>query len=61
LTDDKDIISIQVNPEYLTDIAELIEELNPPSKTKYLILMYGLGVLGGIGLGLFLGWLWVRP
>lgn len=61
MSNEEDIFTIQVNPEYLGDLADFIEELNPPSKLRYYLIIFGLGLAGGIGLGLFLGWLWVKP
>jgi hypothetical protein len=57
---EEEVITIQIDPEYINDLADFLEELNPPSKLRYYLIIFGLGVAGGIGLGLFLGWLWVR-
>lgn len=55
-----ELISIEIDPQYLESLADLIEELNPPSKVRYYLLMFMLGIAGGVGLGLFLGWMWVK-
>jgi len=63
LTKDKDpLIDVKIDPAYLKEIADFIDnELNPPSKMRTIIYFYILGVLGGVGLGAFLGWVWVKP
>lgn len=47
--------------ESLEELAEFIEEqLRPPSRTQWLLIYFAVGVMGGVGLGVFIGWLWVK-
>lgn len=47
--------------ESLQELTEFIEEqLKPPSRTQWLLIYFTVGLAGGIGLGAFIGWLWVR-
>jgi hypothetical protein len=49
------LIYVKINPENLGELADFIEnELKPPSKVKWLLLWFALGILGGWGLGLFI-------
>ena len=49
------LIYVKINPEDLGELADFIEhELKPPSKVKWLLLWFLIGVLGGWGLGLFI-------
>jgi len=60
---DKDkIIDIEIprvdKEEVLFDLTEFIEEeLKPPSRIRYILIYFMIGLLGGIGLGAFIGWI----
>jgi hypothetical protein len=56
---ENEIIHIEVKDrESLAEIVDFIEnELQPPSKTRWLIIFFMLGLLGGVGLGVFVAWL----
>lgn len=60
-----EIIHIEIpekgRSESLEELAEFIEEqLRPPSRIWWLMVYFLFGVVGGLGLGAFIGWLWVR-
>jgi hypothetical protein len=59
MSESEEIISITIpNRENLTEIVDFIEnELQPPSKLRWLIIFFALGVAGGIGLGVVIAWL----
>ena len=47
--------------ESLEELADFIEEqLKPPSRTQWLLIYFAVGLAGGVGLGAFIGWLWVK-
>jgi len=49
------LIYVKISPENLGELTDFIEnELKPPSKVKWLLLWFMIGVLGGWGLGLFI-------
>ena len=56
---EEEIVHIEVKDrESLAEIVDFIEnELQPPSKTKWLLIFFVLGLAGGIGLGVFIAWL----
>jgi hypothetical protein len=56
---ENDTISITIpQKEELAEIVDFIEnELQPPSKLKWLIIFFIFGLTGGIGLGVFISWL----
>jgi NhaP-type Na+/H+ or K+/H+ antiporter len=54
----EDIIKIEIDKEYVEDLADFIEnELKPPSRVRWLLLYFVMGLMGGIGLGVFISWL----
>jgi NhaP-type Na+/H+ or K+/H+ antiporter len=54
----EDIIKIEIDKEYVADLADFIEsELKPPSRIRWLLLYFMIGLFGGIGLGMFISWL----
>jgi NhaP-type Na+/H+ or K+/H+ antiporter len=54
----EDIIKIEIDKDSVVDIADFIEnELKPPSRVRWLLFYFMLGLLGGVGLGVFIGWL----
>jgi hypothetical protein len=55
----EDIVEIKVpDKERVAEIVDFIErELQPPSKLKWLIIFFGFGLMGGIGLGVLISWL----
>jgi hypothetical protein len=59
MSEEKEIISITIpNAESVAEIVDFIEnELQPPSKLKWLLIFFMLGLLGGVGLGVFIAWL----
>ena len=65
MSDKERIIDIQIprdrQIESVEDLADFIEnELKPPSKIKWILIYFIIGVLGGLGLGLFVGWWWIK-
>lgn len=56
---ENEIISITIpQKENLAEIVDFIEnELQPPSKLKWLIIFFVFGLMGGVGLGVFIAWL----
>jgi len=56
---EKEIVEISVpSREQVVEIVDFIErELQPPSKLKWLLIFFMLGLTGGIGLGVFIAWL----
>jgi len=56
---ENDTISITIpQKEELAEIVDFIEnELQPPSKLKWLVIFFIFGLTGGIGLGVFIIWL----
>jgi hypothetical protein len=56
--DNNEIISITIpNTESVAEIVDFIEnELQPPSKLKWIMIFFMLGLLGGAGLGVFIAW-----
>jgi hypothetical protein len=54
-----EIIHIEIpQRESLAEIVDFIEnELQPPSKLKWLVIFFVFGLLGGAGLGVFIAWL----
>jgi len=53
-----ELIKIDVDKEHVVELADFIEnELKPPSRTRWLILYFALGLAGGVGLGMFISWL----
>jgi hypothetical protein len=59
------IIDIQIpadrQVENVEELADFIEkELKPPSRTKWLIIYFVTGLAGGLGLGAFIGWWWIK-
>jgi hypothetical protein len=59
MSESEEIISITIpNRENLTEIVDFIEnELQPPSKLRWLLIFFMFGLMGGIGLGVFIAWL----
>jgi len=62
---DNPIIDIQIPNEFrleaVEDLADFIEnELKPPSKTRWILIYFIVGLSGGLGLGLFIGWWWIK-
>jgi hypothetical protein len=57
--DNNEIISITIpNTESVAEIVDFIEnELQPPSKLRWLLIFFVLGLAGGLGLGVFVIWL----
>jgi hypothetical protein len=57
--DNNEIISITIpDRESVAEIVDFIEnELQPPSKLKWLLIFFVLGLAGGLGLGVFVAWL----
>ncbi len=54
----EDIIKIEIDKDSVAELADFIEsELKPPSRVKWLLLYFTMGLLGGIGLGIFIQWL----
>jgi hypothetical protein len=58
---DNEIIHIeipeQLQAEYVSDLADFIEkELKPPSRMKWMLFFFIMGVSAGMGLGLALWW-----
>jgi hypothetical protein len=55
----EDIISIKIpDRESVAEIVDFIEnELQPPSKLRWLLIFFALGLMGGLGLGVFIAWL----
>jgi hypothetical protein len=55
------IIEIEIpgeyQAEYVSELTDFIEnELKPPSRVRWILLFFALGVAGGIGLGIALWW-----
>ncbi len=59
MSESEEIIHIEIkDKESLAEIVDFIEnELQPPSKLKWLLIFFALGLLGGVGLGVFIAWL----
>jgi hypothetical protein len=56
------LVEVSISQEYLQDLADFIEkELNPPSKLRYLVYYFIFGILGGLGFGVFIAFMWVKP
>ena len=54
----EDLVKIEIDKDLVTDLADFIEsELKPPSRARWLLLYFTIGLLGGIGLGVFIAWL----
>jgi NhaP-type Na+/H+ or K+/H+ antiporter len=54
----EDIIKIEIDKDYVVDLADFIEnELKPPSRVRWLLIYFIMGLMGGIGLGVFISWL----
>jgi hypothetical protein len=53
------LIEIEIpREEVLGDLTEFIEEeLKPPSRVKWIFIYFLIGLLGGVGLGAFIGWI----
>jgi fatty acid desaturase len=65
MSDKERIIDIQIPQERqiesVEDLADFIEnELKPPSRVKWIIIYFAVGMAGGLGLGVFMGWWWVK-
>jgi hypothetical protein len=44
--------------EYVNELADFIEnELKPPSRLRWILIFFLLGVSGGVGLGIALWWI----
>lgn len=60
-----EIIRIEIpekdRSESLEELADFIEEqLKPPSRIQWLLIYFFIGFAGGLGLGAFIGLLWVK-
>jgi NhaP-type Na+/H+ or K+/H+ antiporter len=54
----EDIIKIEIDKDSVVELADFIEsELKPPSRIRWILLYFTIGLIGGIGLGMFIGWL----
>jgi len=65
MSDKERIIDIQIprdrQIESVEDLADFIEnELKPPSRIKWVIIYFIVGMAGGLGLGVFMGWWWIK-
>jgi hypothetical protein len=65
MSDKERIIDIQIpherQLESVEDLADFIEnELKPPSRTKWIIIYFTVGLAGGLGLGMLMGWWWIK-
>jgi len=61
MSDNEKVIDIRIpeehQAEYIAELTDFIEnELKPPSRIKWILLFFALGVAGGIGLGIALWW-----
>ena len=48
-------VSLEAPEELLEEIVRVIEEVKPPSRLKVFLLYLVTGIIGGMGLGAFLG------
>lgn len=60
-----EIIHIEIpesgRSESIEELADFIEkQLKPPSRVQWLLIYFTVGLFGGVGLGAFIGWLWVK-
>jgi hypothetical protein len=54
----EDIIKIDIDKDSVVELADFIEsELKPPSRVRWMLLYFAIGLFGGIGLGIFIAWL----
>jgi hypothetical protein len=58
------IIDINIPNKQLESVEELADfienELKPPSRIKWILIYFMVGLAGGVGLGAFIGWWWIK-
>jgi hypothetical protein len=47
-------IEFQIREEHLSEIVKEIENLKPPSRLRWLLIFFVMGMLGGSGIGIVL-------
>jgi hypothetical protein len=47
-------IEFKIREEHLSEIVKEIENLKPPSRLRWLLIFFVLGVMGGMGIGIVL-------
>jgi hypothetical protein len=58
----EDIIKIEIDKDSVVELADFIEsELKPPSRARWILFYFVVGLFGGIGLGIFIQWVrWMK-
>jgi len=47
-------VEFKIREEYLSEIVKEIERLKPPSRLRWLVIFFIMGMMGGMGIGIVL-------
>jgi hypothetical protein len=47
-------VEFKIREEHLNEVVKEIENLKPPSRLRWLLIFFTMGVLGGMGIGIVL-------